>query len=119
MSITLECVLILFLFVLAVILAVLAVHAVHLIDETAQTMKSIREITDLTKQEIKPALNTVNNLLKTVDNVSIATNRQFDTVRKILTTLLGASCIALSHVKSKGGFFGGLINGFNFFRKRR
>ena len=119
MSVTLECVLAVFLVVLIIVLVVLCVYLSQLIEETTQTMKSLKELTDLTKKELEPALKSVNNVLKTVDNVSIATNKQFDTLKKILTTLLGASCVAFANVKNKGGFFSGLISGFNMFKKRR
>ena len=42
-----------------------------------------------------------------------------ENIKKILTTLLGASCLAFANVKSKGGFFSGLVSGFNLFRKKR
>lgn len=119
MSVTLECVLIVFLIALIIVMAVLCIYLSKLLDETTQTVRSLRELADTTKQEIIPALKSVNNVLKTVDNVSIATNKHFDLVKRILTTLLGASCIALSNVKNKGGFFSGLISGFNLFKKRR
>ena len=47
-----------------------------------------------------------------------STNKQFDLIKKILTTLLGASCVALTNVKASGGFFSGLMSGFNLFRKK-
>lgn len=119
MSVTLECVLIIFIIALIIVLVILCVYLSKLIEETTETMKSLKELTDLAKKELEPALKSVNNVLKTVDNVSIATNKQFDTIRKILTTLLGASCIALTNVKDKGGFFSGLVSGFKLFKKRR
>lgn len=119
MSTSLECVLIIFLIALIIVLVVLCVYLSKLIEETTEAMRSLKELTDITKKEIEPALKSVNNVLKTVDNVSIATNKQFDTVKKILTTLLGASCVALSNVKNKGSFFSGLISGFKLFKKRR
>ena len=119
MSVTLECVLIIFIISLIIVLVILCVYLSKLIEETTEAMKSFKDLTDLAKKELEPALKSVNNVLKTVDNVSIATNKQFDTIRKILTTLLGASCIALTNVKDKGGFFSGLVSGFKLFKKRR
>ena len=119
MLVMLACILAVFLIVLIIILVILCVYITKLLEETTETMRSLKELTDLTKKEIEPALKSVNNVLKTVDNVSIATNRQLDTVKKILTTILGASCVAFANVKNKGGFFNGLISGFKIFRKRR
>lgn len=119
MSVTLECVLIVFIIALMIILVILCIYLAKLIEETTETIKSLKELADLTKKEIEPAFKSVNSVLKTVDNVSTATNKQFDTVRKILTTLLGASCIALTNVKNKGGFLSGLVNGMKLFKKRR
>ncbi len=119
MSVTLEFILIIFIIALIIISVILCIYLSKLMEQTAETMKSLQELTDLTKKEIEPALKSMNNVLKTVDNVSIVTNRQFDTIKKILTTLLGASCVALTNVSNKGGFFSGLISGLKLFKKRR
>ena len=119
MSATLGYVLILLVLALTVVVIVLCVYLVKLIDKMTETMTSFKELTDLTKRELEPALKSFNNVLKTVDNVSVVTNRNFDILKNILTTLLGASCIALTNVKNRGGFFSGLVSGFNAFRKRR
>ncbi len=119
MSVTLECILIIFIIALIIMMVILCIYLSKLIEQTTDTMKSLQELTDLAKKELEPALKSMNNVLKTVDNVSIATNKQFDTVKKILTTLLGASCVALTNVRNKGGFFSGLVSGFKLFKKRR
>ena len=120
MSTVLECILAVLFIVIIIVLVILTVNIVRFLKETTLTMTSIRELTDLTKSELKPALKSVNEVLATVNNVSRATNRQFDTVKKILTTVLGASCLAFGNVaKGKCGFFSGLLSGFNIFRKRR
>jgi len=118
MSPTLECVIAAFCIVLIVILVVLTIFVVKLIQEATLTLTSVKKLVDLTSDELKPALKSLNNVLETASNVSIATNKQFDLIKKILTTLLGASCVALTNVKSKGGFFSGLMSGFNLFRKK-
>ena len=118
MSPTLECVIAVFVIVLIVVLVVLTIFVVKLIQEATITLTSVKKLVDLTNDELKPALKSLNNVLETASNVSIATNKQFDLIKKILTTLLGASCVALTNVKSKGGFFSGLMSGFNLFRKK-
>ena len=115
MSVTLECVLVIFLVVLVIVLIVLCIYIAKLLEETTETMRSIRELTQLAKKELTPALKSINSVLKTVDDVSLATNRNFSTAKKVLTALVGASLGALG----KGGFFSGLISGFNLFKKRR
>ncbi len=117
--ITLECVLTAFVVVLIVISIVITVFLVKFLKELTLTLKSIKELTDLTREEIKPALITLNDVLKTVKNVSSATNRQFELMKNILTTLLGASCAAFGSLKGKGGFISGLVSGFNMFRNKR
>ena len=106
-----------FIFTVIVVLIVLAVYLVRFIHETTLTITSVRQLTDLATNELRPALKSLNDVLATVSKVSNATNKQFELVRKILTTLLGASCVALGTAKDKG-FFGGLLSGFNLFRKK-
>ena len=106
-----------FIFTVIIVLVVLTIYLVKFIQETTLTMTSVRQLTDLTTNELKPALKSLNEVLATVSKVSVATNKQFELVRKILTTLLGASCVALGTAKDKG-FFGGLFSGFNLFRKK-
>lgn len=119
MTPVLESLLALLIVVTIVVLVIVTVFLVKCLKEATQTMASIKEITDITKTELEPALKSVNNILSTVNNVSRVTNNQFELVKKILTTLLGASCIALGKAQSKGGFFSGLVSGFNCFRKKR
>lgn len=106
-----------FIFTVIVVLIVLTIYLVKFIQETTLTITSVRQLTDLTTNELKPALKSLNEVLATVSKVSVATNKQFELVRKILTTLLGASCVAFGTAKDKG-FFGGLLSGFNLFRKK-
>lgn len=106
-----------FIFTVIVVLIVLTIYLVKFVQETTLTMTSVRQLTDLATNELKPALKSLNEVLATVSKVSSATNKQFEMVRKILTTLLGASCVALGAAKDKG-FFGGLLSGFNLFRKK-
>ncbi len=118
MSPTLECVIAVFVIVLIIVLVVLTIFVVKLIQEATVTLTSMKQLVDLANDELKPALKSLNNVLETASNVSLATNKQFDLIKKILTTLLGASCVALTNVKSSGGFFSGLMSGFNLFRKK-
>ncbi len=108
-----------FIVVLIVLSIVITVFLVKFLKETTLTLKSIKELTDLTREEIRPALVTLNDVLKTVKNVSSATNKQFELLRNILTAFLGASCAAFSGFKGKGGFISGLISGFNMFKNKR
>ena len=118
MSPTLECVIAVFVIVLIVVLVVLTIFVVKLIQEATVTLIGVKQLVDLVNDELKPALKSLNNVLETASNVSIATNKQFDLIKKILTTLLGASCVALTNVKANGGFLSGLMSGFNLFRKK-
>lgn len=115
----LESLLALLIVVTIIVLVIITVFLVKFLKEAALTLSGIKEITDITKKELEPALKSVNNILATVSNVSKATNNQFEIVKKILTTLLGASCVAFGKVQAGSGFFSGLINGFNLFRKKR
>ena len=93
-----------FIFTVIIVLVVLTIYLVKFIQETTLTMTSVRQLTDLTTNELKPALKSLNDILATVNNVSAATNKQFELVRKILTTVLGASCVAFGSIKDKGFF---------------
>ena len=117
MTPTLECVLAVFAIVLIVVLVVLTIYLVKFIQEATDTAASIKELTNLATNELKPALKSLNQILATINNVSNATNKQLDLVKKILTTMLGASCVAFGSLKNKG-FFSGLISGFNLFKKK-
>ena len=110
-------VLAIFVLALSVAVIVLTIHLADFLKEATKTAASVRELTDLTTNELKPALKSLNEVLATVSKVSVVTNKQFELVRKILTTLLGASCVALGAAKDKG-FFGGLFSGFNLFSKK-
>ncbi len=118
MTPVLECILAVFIIVLIVVAVVLTIFTVKLFQEAALALMSIKELTDMAKKELAPAIISLNKVLATVNNVSNATNKQFELVKKILTTLLGASCVAFTNVKGKGGFFSGLVSGFNMFRKK-
>ncbi|MGM9994171.1 MAG: hypothetical protein ACI37R_05535 [Candidatus Avigastranaerophilus sp.] len=107
-----------FIIIFSIVLIVIAVYLVKFLQESTLAMTNIKDITETTKKELEPALKSINNILVTVSNVSTATNKQFETVKKILTTLLGASCFVFSKAKS-GGFINGLLSGFKLFSKKR
>ena len=117
MTPVLECVLAIFIVVLIIASVILTVFLVKFIKEATLTLTSLKYLTDMTNKELEPALKSVNNILSTVNNVSNATNKQFELIKKILTTLLGASCVAFGNTKNCG-FFSGLKSGFNLFRKK-
>ena len=114
----LELVLIILVVVIIAAIVVLSVYIVKFIKEATLTMANLKDITETTKKELVPALKSLNNVLAAVDNVSVVTNKNFEIVKGILTTLLGASCFAFSKAKS-GGFIKGLLSGFNLFSKKR
>lgn len=107
-----------FIIILAVVIVVVAVFLVKFIQEATLTMANLKDITETTKKELEPALKSINSILLTVNNVSVATNNQFEMIKKILTTILGASCFAFSKAKS-GGFINGILSGFKLFSKKR
>ena len=112
----LEWTLVSFIIVLAVAVVFLTVYLVKFIQELTLTMANIKDITETTKKELEPALKSVNNILLTVSNISSTTNRHFETVRKIVSTLATASNLLML----KGnGFISGLLSGFNLFGKKR
>ena len=117
MSQNLETVLIICFILIAVALVYGTVHFGYFLKELALTLKSVRGLTDLTKSELEPALKKLNKLLETVDNISMATNKQLGFIKKVLTTALGASYFAITGLKDKG-FIGGLKSGFDLIRKK-
>ncbi len=119
MTPVLECIIAVFVIVLIVTSTIVTIFLVKFLKETTLTMIGIRELTDVAKKELQPVFKTLNSVLSTVNNVSTATNKQFELIKKILTTLLGASCVAFSSVKGKSGFISGFLNGFSIFKKRR
>lgn len=115
MPASLECILIIFLFVLIITLVILCVYLSKLIQEASEAAKSIKELADLAKKELEPAFKSVNNVLKTADNVSAGVNR----LAKIPMLLLGAAAGAVVNMKGRGGFLSGLASGFKLVKKRR
>lgn len=107
-----------FIIILTVVTIVMAVFLIKFIKEATLTMANLKDITGTTKKELEPALKSINSILLTVNNVSVATNNQFEMIKKILTTILGASCFAFSKAKS-GGFINGILSGFKLFSKKR
>ena len=113
-----ECALAVLILVLAGSVVALTIYIVKFIIEATLTMSNIKEITETTKKELDPALKSVNKVLLTLGNISVATNNNIELLRKIIATLLGASCFFFSKAKG-GGFIKGLISGFNLFSKKR
>ena len=121
MTPVLECVIAVFIIVLIIVLVVLTIFAVRFLDETTKTIASIREVTNVAKQELEPALKSINGVLNSVNEVTSATNRNLAMIKKIVATAIGASVMAFSKVvaKENGGFLNGLKSGFNLLKKRR
>lgn len=113
-----ECLLAIFLVVIIVAISVLTVFVVKLLQETTATIANLKDITETTKKEIEPALKSVNNVLSTASDLSLAANKNFNLVKNILTTLLGASYVAFSKAKGNS-FINGILSGFNLFSKKR
>ena len=120
MTPVLECVIAVFLIVLIVVMVVLTIFVVKLLDETTRTIASLRDVVLLTKQELEPALKSINGMLNSVNEVTSATNRNLAMIKKVVATAAGATVMALTKVVSKdSGFLSGLKNGFSLFKKRR
>ncbi len=117
MTPVLECIIAVFVVVLIVVSVIVTVFLVKFLQEITQTMVALRELSDYAKKELDPIIKSLGNILATVNNVSTATNKQFELIKKILTTLLGASCVAFGSAR-KGGFISGFLNGFNIFKKK-
>ncbi len=118
MSPLLEYVLVVFILVLIVVSIITTVYLVKFLKETSKTMVSIQELTTTVKTDIAPSLKSIDAILANIKNMSDTTNKHIDTVRKIITTLIGATGMALTSVKNNG-FLNGVITGFNIFSKKR
>lgn len=105
--------------VVIVILIVITVFFVKFLKELTTTVTKVNEIADIVKKEGEPALKSINNILSSVSNLSDATTKQLVFAKKVLSSVLGASFLAYSNLKSKGGFINGIISGFKFFHRKR
>ena len=118
MSPLLEYFLVAFILVLIIVTIVLTVYLVKFLKETTKTMVDIQGLTQTIETEIAPAMKSLTNILSNVNNISNATNKQFEIAKKILTTILGASCMAFANAKNNS-FINGILSGFNIFSKKR
>lgn len=101
-----------------VIGTIITIALVKLLKTSVHTMTSIKELVDITKEEMQPAFKSVNGILDSVNNITTSTNKQFETVKKLISTVIGATYMAYSGLKGKGGLINGILTGFNFFRKK-
>ncbi len=111
--------LIILLIVSIVAIIVLVLYLVKFLKAATKTMISVKELTDTAKTEVSPALKSISGILSAINKMSNTTNSNLEIIKKVITTLLGASILAYNTSKSKGGsFLSGLISGFNIFRKK-
>lgn len=103
-----------------VVLIVLTVYFVKFLKELTMTLTSIRSLTDMAQNEIRPSLQSLNQVLATAHKITNSANNHITTVRNVVTALFGAYCLSLTNMKNQSeGFVRGLVSGFNIFRKKR
>ena len=118
MSPLLEYFLIAFIIVLIVVTIIITVYLVKFLKETSKTMISIQELTNTVKTEIEPSLKSIDSILANIKDMSNTTSKHLDTVRKVITTVIGATGMAISSARNNS-FINGILTGFNIFSKKR
>ena len=110
--------------VIAISVLVLMVFLSILIYETAKTVASLRDVLILVKNELEPALKSVNGVLTTVSDVTTTAHKNIGMLKNIVATAIGATVLAVSKglsngLNKDGGFLKGFKNGLSIFKKRR
>jgi uncharacterized protein YoxC len=119
MSPSLETSIIFLIFTTIIICIVTAVFFIKLLIDLSKLTLNIDEVTSLVKKEIEPTLNEIKEALNNINTLAKSADKQVDTVKKILTGVIGASGVALGGIKTiSGGFLKGILAGLKLFRKK-
>ena len=104
--------------VIAISVLILTVFLSILLYETAKTVASLRDVLILVKNELEPALKSVNGVLTTVSDVTTTAHKNLGMLKNIAATAIGATVLAVSKAVSKdSGFFKGFKSGLSKFKK--
>lgn len=106
-------------FVTIIFIVVVGIFLVKLLIELSSLTKNLDDTTTLVKQEIKPTLKELQTALESINNIANSADKQFDTVKKMLTSVLGASTLFISQMRNlSGGFLKGVFTGIKFFTRK-
>lgn len=104
--------------VIAISVLILTIFLSILIYETARTVASLRDVLILVKNELEPALKSVNGVLNTVNDVTTTAHKNIGMLKNVVATAIGATVLAASRAFSKdSGFIKGFKNGLSKFKK--
>lgn len=106
-------------FVTSVLVVVMGIFLVKLLIELSALVKNLDDTTTIVKREIEPTMKEVQTALININSIANSADQQFDSVKKLLSGVLGASTLAISQFKNlSGGFFKGIFAGIKFFTKK-
>ena len=81
--------------------------------------KSLTETTDIVKKELDPIMVEVKEVLHNVNYVTKAASTQFQTIKKVVSTVIGFATMFTGKFKFlSSSFFKGFSAAANFFRKK-
>lgn len=119
MSTALTISLIILVLVIAASVIALTVYVAKWLIELTLLTKNLNETTTVVKNELEPLLGELSATVKHVNELAENANSQINTVKKIISTVLGALSLFAGKFKFlSSSFMKGFFSAFNLFRKR-
>ncbi len=111
----------LILLVLVVIAAIIAItiYFVKFLMELCILTKNLNDTTEIVKKELDPLLSELTETIHNVNIVAKDAGTQINTIKKIISTILGFVSVFAGKFKFlSGSFMKGFLSAFNLFRRR-
>ena len=119
MSTALNICLIILVVVLIIAAITVTVYLVKFLIELCLLTKNLTETTDIVKRELDPIMVEVKEVLHNVNYVTKAASTQFQTIKKIVSTVIGFASMFTGKFKFlSNSFFKGFSSAVNLFRKK-
>ena len=111
----------LILLVVVVIAAVIAttIYLVKFLMELCLLTKNLNDTTDIVKKELNPLLSELTEAIHNVNIVAKDAGKQINTIKKVISTILGFVSVFAGKFKFlSGSFMKGFMSAFNLFRRK-
>ena len=104
---------------LIITIIVMVCFLTKLLFDVSKLVKNLDDTTAIVKRELGPALKELNKTISKVNELTDTTDRRISSIKSIITSLLGASTIALCGLKNiSGGLVNGFLTGLKLFMKK-
>ena len=119
MSTALTVSLIILVFVIIVAIIAVTIYLVKFLMELCILTKNINDTTDIVKKELDPILTELKETMQSVNNVAKNAGAQINTIKKVITAVIGFVTLFAGKFKFlSGSFMKGFMSAFNLFRKK-